>query len=197
MPASGATCMLPVAGSKQSPYIRGVLVEIRVEPQRAQAGEVVQNLPRVAAERTAHEVTGQDDLVGVHRPTNSSQPWQNAVRIEMLRARTRRRRRRAARSRARRPHGVHRAVEVGERQQSHASGDVASDAGVLHDHRPARGEVAGAAIAEPAGAAGGVAVLDDGELAARAADVVAVRIRRRGSAGAARSGASRWLRAGA
>jgi len=52
--------------------------------------------------------------------------------------------------------------------------EVRSQAGVLYDRRSAGREIAGGAIADPAGAADDVSVLGDAELAARATHVVAV-----------------------
>ena len=54
------------------------------------------------------------------------------------------------------------------------SGSTSPNAGVLLDRGPAGGEVAGGAVAEPAAAQPDVHVLGDRELAARAAQVVAV-----------------------
>src|SRR5207248_3111884 len=51
----------------------------------------------------------------------------------------------------------------------------AGKAGFLDDDGPSRGEVAAAAVAEPAGVQSDVLVLGDGEFAFRAADVVAVK----------------------
>ena len=73
-------------------------------------------------------------------------------------------------------------------------GRCAPSAGILHDHRAAGGEVADAAVAEPAGAADDIAVLGDAELAARAAHVVAIGVGVRARAGADRSAASRVSR---
>ena len=61
-----------------------------------------------------------------------------------------------------------------EREQALAGREHVAEAGVLADHRPAGGQVGGAAVAEPAGAQAHVLVLGDGELAARVRDVVAV-----------------------
>ena len=72
-----------------------------------------------------------------------------------------------------------RVVGVGERKQALAGGQESAEAGVLREHRPARCEVAGAAIAEPAAAREHVAALGDAELGQRAADERAGRSRGR------------------
>src|SRR4029078_2027273 len=57
-----------------------------------------------------------------------------------------------------------------ESYDAFAHGEPAIDAGVLHQHRPARGQVAGAAIAEPSRSHLYIQVLGYAELGSRAAD---------------------------
>src|SRR5690606_2664548 len=74
-------------------------------------------------------------------------------------------------------HRFHRLVRRGERNDAGAPAQLVREAGVLDDHGPARGEVAGGALAEPAGAAGHVPVLRHAPLALRALDVALVALR--------------------
>src|SRR5262245_52778901 len=67
-------------------------------------------------------------------------------------------------------------IEGGKAEQPAAGWKRVAEAGVLRDDRPPGREIRGAAIAEPAGAEADVLILGDGELTARAADVVAVSI---------------------
>src|SRR5271154_392595 len=57
-----------------------------------------------------------------------------------------------------------------ELEQPLAGGIELAEAGLHGDHRPARGEVADAAVAEPAAVGADIDVLGDGAFAARAAD---------------------------
>jgi len=65
-------------------------------------------------------------------------------------------------------------VAGAEREQSAAGRQEFAEAGLLRDDRAPGGEIARAAVAEPAGVRPDVLVARDGELRARAADVIAV-----------------------
>ena len=65
-------------------------------------------------------------------------------------------------------------VDRREREEGLARRKDSAEAGVLGHHRTAGGEVRGAAVAEPARPQPHVLILRDRELAARAADVLAV-----------------------
>src|SRR5262249_57048219 len=66
------------------------------------------------------------------------------------------------------------AVHRLEREQPLARRQELAEARLLRDHRAPGGQVAGAAVAEPAGTRADVLVAGNGELAARAPDVVTV-----------------------
>ena len=65
-------------------------------------------------------------------------------------------------------------VEAVEGEEPFAGREELSERGVLGDHRTPRGEIASAAIAEPAASETHVLVLGDGEFSARSQNVVAV-----------------------
>src|SRR5262249_25897133 len=69
-----------------------------------------------------------------------------------------------------------------EAEQALSRREELAEARLLRQDRAAGGQVAGAAIAEPAGPEANVLVLGDGELASRAAQVVAIRLEVSGEA---------------
>src|SRR4029453_10058060 len=71
----------------------------------------------------------------------------------------------------------HDVLDALEREQALAGGDELAESGVLRDHRPAGREVARAPVAEPAASQPHVLVLGHRELAARAGDVRAIRLK--------------------
>ncbi len=75
---------------------------------------------------------------------------------------------------AHRLEGRHDVLQAAEREQALAGREELPERGVLRDDRAARGQVAGAPIAEPAASQADVLVLGHGELATGAQDVVAV-----------------------
>src|SRR5581483_3906002 len=68
--------------------------------------------------------------------------------------------------------------EIAESQKPATGGQMLAEAGVFGEHRPAAGEIGGAAVAEPAGVKLPVERLRAAELGARALDVFAI-LRRR------------------
>src|SRR5688572_30209112 len=78
--------------------------------------------------------------------------------------------------RADRLDGGGRIVNGRECEQAAPRGQRRAEPGVLGDYRPAGGEVGRASIAEPAGPQPDVLVLRHGELGARPAEVVAIRV---------------------
>jgi hypothetical protein len=77
---------------------------------------------------------------------------------------------------------IDRRVKIGESQEASASWHLLANASVLTDDWSSRSEITCAAITEPSGTTGSVAMLDSGKLPARIKNVIAICVGRRAMA---------------